>query len=42
MHRGEIVEIGPACDIFGNPQNAYTRSLIEAIPGRAKELAAAG
>ncbi|MCT7378499.1 ABC transporter ATP-binding protein [Chelativorans salis] len=42
MHQGEIVETGPAHDIFNRPQNAYTRTLIDAIPGREKELAAAG
>ncbi len=41
MQRGEIVEIGPAHRIFNAPQSAYTKSLIEAIPGREKELAAA-
>ncbi|WP_265517458.1 ABC transporter ATP-binding protein [Nitratireductor luteus] len=42
MQMGEVVEMGPARAIFENPQNAYTRTLIEAIPGREKELAAAG
>ena len=42
MQQGEVVEIGTAHNIFNNPVSAYTRSLIEAIPGREKELAAAG
>ncbi|WP_163269362.1 ABC transporter ATP-binding protein [Chelativorans alearense] len=42
MHKGELVETGPAHDIFNRPRNAYTRTLIEAIPGREKELATAG
>jgi len=41
MQKGEVVEIGTAYDIFNAPQSAYTQSLIEAIPGREKELAAA-
>ncbi|WP_274425328.1 ABC transporter ATP-binding protein [Chelativorans sp. YIM 93263] len=41
MKEGEVVEIGPPRQIFTNPQNVYTRSLIEAIPGRERELAAA-
>lgn len=41
MQKGKMVEIGPAHDIFANPQNDYTRNLIEAIPGREHELAAA-
>ena len=41
MQGGEIVETGSARAIFESPQNAYTRTLIEAIPGREKELAAA-
>ncbi|MBS8259531.1 ABC transporter ATP-binding protein [Roseibium polysiphoniae] len=41
MQKGEVVEIGTAHDIFNAPQSAYTQSLIEAIPGREKELAAA-
>jgi peptide/nickel transport system ATP-binding protein len=32
MYLGEIVEIGPRAAIFGNPQHAYTRRLLEAVP----------
>ncbi|WP_040402209.1 ABC transporter ATP-binding protein [Celeribacter baekdonensis] len=34
MHRGDMVEFGPPSQIFQNPQHAYTRALVEAIPGR--------
>jgi peptide/nickel transport system ATP-binding protein len=32
MHLGEIVEIGPRAAIFGDPQHAYTRKLMAAVP----------
>ncbi|MGN2634867.1 ABC transporter ATP-binding protein [Nocardia takedensis] len=32
MHRGKIVESGPAEQIFGAPAHEYTRALIEAVP----------
>jgi len=34
MHEGKIVEQGTASKIFGSPEHDYTRSLIEAAPGR--------
>jgi len=32
MQHGKIVEQGPVADILGNPQHAYTRMLIGAVP----------
>jgi peptide/nickel transport system ATP-binding protein len=32
MYLGEIVEIGPRAEIFGNPQHPYTRKLLSAVP----------
>ncbi len=32
MYRGKIVEIGPTEQITENPQNSYTRSLLDATP----------
>lgn len=32
MYLGEIVEIGSRTDIFENPQHAYTRKLLAAVP----------
>jgi peptide/nickel transport system ATP-binding protein len=34
MQLGEIVEIGSTKEVFTNPQHAYTRSLIDAVPGK--------
>lgn len=32
MYLGEIVEIGPRSQVFGNPQHAYTKQLLSAVP----------
>ena len=34
MHRGRIVEEGPAREVLLDPKDPYTRQLIEAAPGR--------
>jgi peptide/nickel transport system ATP-binding protein len=42
MEAGKIVEMGPAEAIYENPQSAYTRKLIDAIPqGRLEDIAEA-
>ncbi|MFJ4291071.1 ABC transporter ATP-binding protein [Cupriavidus sp. NPDC089707] len=35
MHRGSVVEQGSPAEIFESPRHAYTRRLIEAMPGKA-------
>ncbi|MGO1297608.1 MAG: dipeptide ABC transporter ATP-binding protein [Vibrio sp.] len=32
MYRGELVEIGDTAKVLGDPEHAYTRSLISAVP----------
>ena len=34
MHFGKVVEYGDVAQIFAQPQNGYTRALIDAAPGR--------
>ncbi|WZH37911.1 MAG: ABC transporter ATP-binding protein [Microbacterium enclense] len=35
MRRGRLVEVGDADRVFDHPAHAYTRALLDAIPGRA-------
>ncbi|MBB3609737.1 ABC transporter ATP-binding protein [Rhizobium sp. BK602] len=37
MQKGHVVELGAGAEIFNTPKHAYTRSLIDAIPGRDRE-----
>ena len=32
MYQGEIIEMGPALDVLENPQHAYTKKLLQAVP----------
>ena len=34
MHRGRVVEEGPAAEVLGTPRDAYTQSLLASVPGR--------
>ena len=34
MYQGEVVEHGPAVEVFARPQHAYTQALFDAAPGR--------
>jgi peptide/nickel transport system ATP-binding protein len=39
MQHGRIVEQGPAADVLAHPQQAYTRTLLDAAPGRGWDFA---
>ena len=32
MNRGKLVEVGPAEQVYTNPQDDYTRALLSAVP----------
>ena len=32
MHRGKIVETGPAEQVYTNPQEEYTKALLASVP----------
>jgi peptide/nickel transport system ATP-binding protein len=34
MKLGEVVEYGPTYDVFHDPQHEYTKSLLDAVPGK--------
>jgi peptide/nickel transport system ATP-binding protein len=36
MRRGKIVEQKPTAELYAHPEHEYTRTLLEAIPGRRK------
>jgi peptide/nickel transport system ATP-binding protein len=36
MSKGEIVELKNSAELFANPEHAYTKALLAAVPGRAR------
>ena len=39
MQQGQVVEEGRTADVYANPQHPYTKSLLDAAPGRDMEFA---
>jgi peptide/nickel transport system ATP-binding protein len=42
LYRGELVESGPVDDVLDRPAHAYTRRLVESVPGAAEHLVMEG
>ena len=40
MQHGVIVELKPTAELFANPEHAYTRELLSAVPGQSAPQAA--
>ncbi|MDX1542240.1 MAG: hypothetical protein R3349_12625 [Geminicoccaceae bacterium] len=38
MQRGLVVEQGPIREVFTSPRHPYTRSLLDALPGKSFEF----
>ena len=39
MRSGRLLEIGERDQVIGDPQHEYTRTLLDAVPGRALQQA---
>lgn len=38
LRRGQVVEQGPAVQVFGQPASVYTQALIDAVPGHSRSV----
>jgi oligopeptide/dipeptide ABC transporter ATP-binding protein len=38
MYLGQVVELGPAKTVFGNPQHPYTQALLSSAPNEASDV----